>query len=194
MEDATTHMRGVNAVFLKKWLLESFGEETLNQISDKIDPEARDLLLNPVSDKWYASSLTQEIYKVIDKQLGPKHPDALIDFGKFSAERSIRGFLRYLTRFLTVQQLFKRAGAFWKTYNKGGGIRSDEITENEGREQTTVYVSGTSGIGAPGCKVLEGYLGVLVSQAGVHDIVVKKKTCVHKGNDVCSWEVSWKSK
>ncbi len=194
MEDVTTHMRGVNAVFLKKWLLERFGEETLNQVSAKISPQAREMLENPVSDKWYSTSLTKEIYKIIDGELSPKHPDALSDFGRFSADRSIRGFLRYLTRFLTVQQLFKRAQAFWKSYNKGGGIETGPMIDENGREKTTVFIRGSSGVGSPGCKVLGGYIEVLIAQTGVRDIAVEKKTCTHRGDKVCSWEVSWKHK
>ncbi|NLI97398.1 hypothetical protein GX441_01915 [bacterium] len=191
MNDTMGFMRGTNSIFLKKWLVEKYGQETFEQISAKISPKAREMLESADPNKWYETSLTKEIYDAIDKKLHSSNPDALIDFGRFSAEMSVKGFLRYLTRLLTVQQLFKRAEAFWKSYNKGGGIRTDEITEENGRKKTTVYVSGTSGIGAQGCKVLEGYIEVLISRTGVHDIVVKKKTCVNKGDKDCSWDVSW---
>ncbi|MBN2378735.1 hypothetical protein JXM67_02900 [candidate division WOR-3 bacterium] len=191
MEDVTTHMRGMNSVFLKKWISERYGEDTLNQISAKVSSLAREMLESPNPNKWYATSLTKEIYEVLDRKLSPNNPDALVDFGRFSAELSIKGFLRYLTRLLTVQQLFKRAKAFWKSYNKGGSIETDPITEEEGRKKTTVYVRGTSGVGPQGCKVLEGYIEVLISRTGVNDIVIEKKTCIHKGDKTCSWRVSW---
>lgn len=191
MEDITTHMRGTNAVFLKKWLSDRYGEETLAQILAVIGPLAREMLESPDPNKWYATSLTKEVYEVLDNKLSPENPDALVDFGRFSAELSIKGFLRYLTRLLTVQQLFKRAKAFWKSYNRGGSIETDTITEEAGRKKTTVYVRGTSDIGPPGCKVLQGYIEVLISRTGVHDIVVDKKSCIHKGDKTCSWEVSW---
>jgi predicted hydrocarbon binding protein len=190
MEDISTHMRGVNSILLRKWLLQRFGEETLDKINAKISPEACKMLKNPVPNEWYPSSLTKEIYEIIDDELSPEYPDALRDFGRFSAEQSIRGFLRFLTRFLTVPQLFKRAQAFWKSYNKGGSIETGAVTEEGGRKRSTVIIRG-SGVGAPGCKVLEGFIEVLMAQTGAHNIEVEKKTCIHKGDKVCSWEVSW---
>jgi hypothetical protein len=190
MEDVTTHMRGVNAALIKKWLLQRFGEETLAQISAKISPEARKMLETPVPNEWYPAPLTREIYKVLDEELSPQHPDALFDYGRFSAEQSISGFLRYLTRFVTVQQLIRRAQAFWKSYNKGGSIEAGAVTEENGRKKSVVTIRG-SGVGASGCKVLQGYLEVLIAKTGVRDLKVEKKTCIYKGDEACSWEVSW---
>ncbi|MBN2378736.1 hypothetical protein JXM67_02905 [candidate division WOR-3 bacterium] len=190
MEEISTYIRGVNSVLLKKWLSERFGEETLNEICAVISPEAGEMLRNPDPNEWYPVSLTKEAYEAIDRKLTPKYPQALQDFGRFEVEQSVKGFLRYLARFLTVQQLFKRAKAFWKSYNRGGFIETDPVIEEEGRKKSKVFIHG-SRIGPAGCKVLSGFIELLVAQTGVHDIKVEKKTCIHKGDKVCSWEVSW---
>ncbi|NLI97397.1 hypothetical protein GX441_01910 [bacterium] len=191
MEDISTHIRGVNAVLIRKWLSERFGQDTLDKICSKISPQACAMLREPDPNEWYPVSLTKEAYEAIDLELGATYPEALHDFGNYEVEQSVKGFLSFLAKFLTVQQLFKRAKAFWKSFNRGGGIETDPVVEEAGRKKSTVYILG-SRIGQAGCKVLEGYIELLIAQTGVHDVKVVKKKCVNKGDTVCSWEVSWK--
>ncbi len=193
MEDISTHIRGVNAALAKKWLLERFGEETFSKICEKISPEACQMLRDPDPNEWYVVSLTREVYEAIDQELGRANPLVLEEFGRFEVEQSVKGFLRYLARFLTVQQLFNRAKAFWKSFNRGGGIDTGPVIEEGDRKKSTVFIRG-SRIGSSGCRVLEGYIEHLIARTGVHDIKVAKKACVNKGDNVCSWEVSWKDK
>jgi predicted hydrocarbon binding protein len=193
MEDISTHIRGVNAVLAKKWLLECFGEETYKTICDRISPDARQMLQDPDPNEWYEVSLTKEVYDAMDRELGRENPLALEEFGRFEVEQSVKGFLRYLARFLTVQQLFNRAKAFWKSFNRGGGIDTGPVIEEADRKKSTVFIRGSK-IGSAGCKVLDGYIEHLIAQTGVQDIKVEKKACVNKGDKVCSWEVSWKDK
>ncbi|MBN2378742.1 hypothetical protein JXM67_02935 [candidate division WOR-3 bacterium] len=183
-------MRGINAVLIRKWLLQRFGEETFDKISSKISLEARNMLKNTVSNEWYPIALTTEIYKVIDDELSPEYPDVMKEYGRFSAEQSVKGFLRYLTRLLTVQQLTKRAQAFWKNYNKGGSIEAGAVTEENGRKKAIVTIRGLS-TGDSGRKVLDGFLEVLISQTGVRNIEVKNKSGIPPRNKVLHWVVSW---
>jgi hypothetical protein len=190
VEDVTTHMKGINAALIRKWLLQRFGEEALNKICTKISPEACDMLQNAVSNEWYPVALTADIYQAIDEELSHEYPDVLADYGRFSADQSVKGFLRYLTRLLTVQQLIKRAQAFWKNYNKGGSIEASAVTEENGRKKTTVTIRGL-GTGDSGRKVLDGFLEVLISQTGVRNVKVEKNPCIPEAEKLWCWEVSW---
>jgi len=181
---------GVNLVLVSMWLKERSGEEGFNEIKNKLSPKTCEDIENPSPGEWYPVSCMREIFDAVAAEFCPRYPDALVDYGRFAAEKSVKGFLRYLTRFLSMNQLIKRMGAFWKQYHKGGSLTAGEVTEENGRRKVLVTVQ-SSELGTNACQVIHGYLHGVIPLTNVSNIKIEKLTCVHKGNDSCSWLVSW---
>jgi predicted hydrocarbon binding protein len=190
LEDVTFE-RGINAFLLKNWLMERFGMDGLRNVMGKISTGARAMLEDPVLNKWYPVSEVREVFETIHNLYAEDNPGILVEYGRFAAERSLKGFLRYLARLLTIEQLTKRMGAFWKQYHQGGFISAGKVEEKGDSRTITVTVSGYS-MGISGCRVITGYLEGLIPMANVRDVEVKEKTCIHRGDRTCSWEVRWK--
>lgn len=148
------------------------------------------MLSEPVPADWYPVHLMKEVYQAVDDEFTSDDPDSLIKMGRFVAEASIKGFLRYLARLLTVEQLIKRVGRFWKHYHKGGSIEAEEYKDEQGRKKGVVRIYGYPG-GEAGCKAIQGYIEAILAIAGARELRVEKKTCIHKGDDYCSWDISW---
>jgi hypothetical protein len=183
--------KGVFPASIRFWLNERFGEEGVSRVSANLSQEARKMFDNPESKEWYPEYLVKELYEVIDKEFGNTHPDAFKDYGSFNAERDAGGFLRYLMRFITMQVLLKRLGAFWKQYNRGAKIEMGPISTARGKKEVVLSVQDYD-LGAKGCIVLEEYFKVLCGKTGAQDVQVVKNSCIHKGDDCCSWKLSWK--
>ncbi|NLI97396.1 hypothetical protein GX441_01905 [bacterium] len=190
MEDVVTHEKGVELFEIKAWLDKRYTPSDMEKISAKLSPEARNILLAPVGNEWYPIELVREIYNTIHEVLKDKDPRALVDYGRFSAEESTSGLLKFLMKFIDMDAVIKRMKAFWKHYHKGGKITSSELLEEKGRKKRIISFHGYDA-GEPACLAPEGYLAVIGQRAGGKNVKVVKRECIHKGDDMCSWEVSW---
>jgi len=179
--------KGVNAFLIRLWLKENYGESGLANMIARLSQDSKEMLIAPVSSEWYPVVLLKETYSAMSDAYGTSK---LTEYGRFAAEHSLKGFLRYLTRFLSMQQLIKRMGAFWKQYHKGGGISAGEVYLNGDRKEVTVTVRARE-LGKAGCDVIQGYLEGLIPLTKVTDPRIQKQTCIHKGDEVCTWLVSW---
>jgi|GEM_PF-1317715 len=190
MTELSTHERGITASLAKKWILENYGKEGLKRVLTRLDQEAQKMLSEPVPHEWYLLETMKLIYKAIDDEFSGEDPDALRKMGRFIARSSVKGFLKYLARLLTIEQLIKRVGRFWKHYHKGGGIESEKLPNEGGRRRGLVRISGYPA-GISGCKAMEGYIEAILEIAGAKDLLVEKKTCLNKGDEVCTWSLDW---
>ncbi|NLI97391.1 hypothetical protein GX441_01880 [bacterium] len=185
-----THERGVNAVLVKNWLSDRFGSEGLEKILAKLGFDARAMISEPKASEWYPAALMEEVYKVIDEELGRRYPEILVDYGRYAADKSVKGFLRYLTRLINIEMLIKRMPAFWKQYHKGGNIDAGEVSDTPDRQSTIISVDGFE-LGPAGCQAIRGYIEGILPMANVRDVKVKEKSCIYKGDESCTWQASW---
>ncbi|MBD3286481.1 hypothetical protein GF359_07960 [candidate division WOR-3 bacterium] len=190
MEDLSTHERGITASLAKKWILENYGKQGLGRILSRLGPEAAGMLSEPAPAEWYPIGLVKEIYSAIDDEFSGNDAQTLFEMGRFVAESSVKGFLRYLARMLTIEQLIKRVGRFWKHYHKGGSIESEQMPDEGGRKKGLVRIFGYQA-GNAGCKAMEGYIHEILEIAGARDLKVKKTTCLNRGDEVCTWSLDW---
>lgn len=185
-----THERGVNAGLIKAWLEIKQGEGALDAIAARISPDARGMLTNPATNRWYPVALIREIYQAVHDEFAADDPRVLVDYGRFAADRSATGLLRYLMKLIDMDKIIKRMGTFWKHYHKGGKITAGELVEVDGRKKRVVTIHGYDAT-PPGCLIQEGYFESISVRAGARNVRIEKKECIHKGDEACSWEVSW---
>ncbi|MBN2378740.1 hypothetical protein JXM67_02925 [candidate division WOR-3 bacterium] len=190
MSDTIHYIKGVFPYSVRTWLKQRFGEDGLSHILSRLGPDAREMLESPSSNDWYPASLLKEVYAAIDEEYSGKYPDIITEYGHFNAERDVKGLLRYLMKFVTMEKLLKRMRSFWKQYNQGATIEASPLKEDDKNKSIVLSVKNYD-LGLAGCTSLTEYIRVLCLNTGAKDLTVKKQTCIHKGNDVCSWEVSW---
>lgn len=187
-----TYDRGSTAVLTRDWLKERFGEEGLEKVAGKLSAEARDMLVNTHSNEWYPTPLIKEIYKAISGEYAGKNPDIMYDCGRYCAEKSATGILRFLMKNISIENLFKRTKSFWKHFNKGGGAEAVKL-EEEGAVKKIKFILYEYDAGVPGCQTMHGFIeGIAkMSDSKAKDVRVEKKECLHKEDGYCSWEISW---
>ncbi len=190
MEDTVTHDKGVEVFQIRDWLKQRASPEEMERIQEKLSPAAREMFSSPVVSEWYPVELIGELYTAIYDVFKDKDPRALVDYGRFSAEQSSSGLLKFLMKFIDMDTVIKRMKAFWKHYHKGGKITASDLAEEAGRKKRIIYFHGYDA-GEAACLSPEGYLTVIAQRSGAKNVTVAKMGCIHKGDGVCSWEVSW---
>lgn len=185
-----TYDRGTNAGLIKSWLKYRFGEEGFDRVAEKLNDDARDMLVNPHANKWYPTPLIKEIYQAIYDEFAEKHPDALYDCGRYGAQKSATGMLRFLMKNISVENLLKRLQSFWKHYTKGGRVEAQEM-EPEGNVRRMKFIVYDYNSGILGCQLMEGYIEEMANMVGAREVKVEKRKCLCKGDDFCSWHISW---
>ncbi len=190
MEDIVTHDKGVEVFQIKTWLEQRSSPLEVEKVYQRLGPEARDMFASPAANQWYPVELIRELYTAIFDVFKDKDPRMLVDYGRFSAEQSSSGLLKFLMRFIDMDTVIKRMKTFWKHYHQGGKITASELVEEEGRKKRIISFHGYDA-GEAACLSPEGFLTVIAQRSGAKNVVVTKKACIHKGDDCCSWEVSW---
>ncbi len=152
--------------------------------------DAGEMFDRPDTNAWYPVSLMKEFYGAVDRLYSEKDPGILVKMGRFVAEESSRGFLRYLTRLISVSTLVSRIGAFWKHYHKGGGIDAQMLAESEGRKRGRVTVYGYP-TGKGGRSAMQGYIEVMIEIAGGRSLECSVEGDRDNGEDTFSWILSW---
>lgn len=192
MAQDEAYEKGTTPALTRKWITELCGEEAFDKIVARLSPECREMFENPALNKWYSQTLIRELYETIDALFSNGDPNFFRAYGRYDAEQATRGALRYLLRLASGIQILKRAQSFWKHYFKGSVLRIEDLIEQKGTTEVTLIVSNFKE-GLAGCRILEGYFEVVFAKAGVRNLVIEEKSCVYKGDQYCSWKLSWKT-
>lgn len=169
MNQEVFYKRGITPGLFRKYLVERFGESSIDRLLPRLGEEARDMLTKPDPIRWYPLTLMKEFYDAVFDEFTSRDPDLLVSMGRFVADESARGFLRYLTRLISVPTLINRMGAFWKHYHKGGGIQVEMTRRDPDRHYGEVTIHRYPA-GINGRKAMQGYIEATLVRAGAHDL------------------------
>lgn len=176
--------------YIHLWLLDRFGEDGLKRVLARLSPGAKAVLEKPVPHEWYPVALSREIYEKVEAEFIKENPDTFISLGSFIAEHSVKGFLMYMIRLISVETAITRLQAIWNRYHKGGTAKAN-VTRTEGKKKEGLLTVENYDAGEQWCKMMDGYTRTFLESIGAKNVSCKKRFCIHHGDDVCSWEVSW---
>jgi len=190
MDSSEVKDRGVLPRYVRLWIVYRFGEKGLARVLDRLGPQTKAMLTKPVPHEWYPVSLTKELYRAVDVEFSTAHPDALHSLGSFIADHSVRGFLKYLARLVSMQKVLARVGLIWRRYHDGGSVETSILKKDDARVEGILTIKDYDA-GQVWCKLMDAYLETFAASTGAKNVKVEKKDCIHTGDDVCSWHISW---
>lgn len=190
MRSLANHDRGILAYDVAFWIAERFGPEGAARVMENLTPETRAMFTNPVPNAWYPVELMAELYSVLDETFTPQDPEALISLGRFMAHHGVRGFIKFLVSLISVKPIIWRISSLWRYYHEGGSVEVP-ILIDDGKHHEGILAVKDYDAGGAWCKILEGYIEVLVASTGATNVKVKKTSCIHSGDKICSWLVNW---
>lgn len=183
--------KGITPSLFRKFLVENYSQKTIADIFAELSSEAHKMMTDPDPNSWYPISLMKEFYDTIAKRLEPDDPFILDKMGRFVADESAKGFLRYLTRLISVPTLINRIGAFWKHYHKGGRIEAAMTRRDSERQYGEVTIFGYPA-GPHGRKAMQGYIEATLTRAGARDLKLDVNSQKDNSLDTYSWLLSWR--
>ncbi len=190
MEWLSNHDRGVIAYDIRLWISEQYGEASLAKVLDRLGPEAKLMLSSPLSNEWYPVELVREVYDVIDEIFTPGDPDALVSLGRLMAKHGIRGIIKLLVSLISVKTVIWRIDTLWNYFHKGGSVEVPIVRE-EGRHREGLLVVKDYDAGPGWCRLMIGYIETLIAATGAKNVAAQIQSCIHKGDEDCSWLVNW---
>jgi hypothetical protein len=190
MDSSKVRDRGIMPRYVRLWLLERFGEEGITRVLARLAPEAAEMFSHPVPHEWYPVSLMKELLGAVDAEFSTAHPDALRSLGSFVADHSVRGFLKYLARLVSMQKALARVGLIWRRYHDGGSVETSILKKDDARVEGILTIKDYDA-GPVWCKLMDAYLETFAASTGAKNVKVEKKDCIHKGDADCSWHISW---
>ena len=106
--------------------------------------------------------------------------------GRFAAEFSIKGAMRYLAALLTPAALLGRAGRLWSTiYSRG------ELVVETNEPTHTVIVLRNFPSEDVGCARITGWMEKLLEMSRVKNVHVRHIECAARGASACRWDARW---
>lgn len=182
--------RGVLPRYIRLWLVSRFGESGLGRVLDRLGIKARLILSKPVPHEWYPVEFIREIYEAVEAEFDSEHPDIWTSLGSFIAEHSVSGFLKYMVRLVSVETITTRVQAIWNRYHSSGTAES-RILGQEGKRKRGIFTVKGYDAGPLWCRLMDSYVATLIGSTGAKNVKVEAETCIHKGDDSCSWMMSW---
>jgi hypothetical protein len=190
MGEKISQDRGIHARYTLMWVKERFGEDGVDRVAKTLTPRTRKMFLKPVPHEWYDAMMMGELFEAIGAEFTPDLPDALLELGRFIARRSIKGFLQYFVRVISVKTTIARSNAIWRRYHDSGSVETTMLEDGPDPKKGLFIVRGYKTVPA-WCTVHQGYIEGFLPYTNACNISVEKQNCVHKGDEYCSWMISW---
>jgi hypothetical protein len=190
MERLPNRDRGIIPYDIRMWIIEQYGEGSFEAMLERLSPRAKAMLSNPFSKEWYPSALMQEVYDIVDDIFTPQDPDALVSLGRFMANHGIRGIIKLFVSLISVKTIIWRIDTLWNYYHKGGSVEVPIVRE-EGRHREGLMIVKDYYAGKGWCRLMAGYVETVIMATGAKNVTCETQNCIEKGDEDCSWLVSW---
>lgn len=101
-----------------------------------------------------------------------------------------KGIVGFLIKWKgTPEKVIGKAGYYWSKFYDFGEMKGKMRSENEG-----VLIGDGVSPKPLFCRVLTDYFKGITESVDAEDIEIEHTACVHKGDEMCTWEISWKNR
>lgn len=158
--------------------------DVLEKLPDSVAPVYEQRIL---AADWYPYEAYAELLRVLDEKIGRGDLSLMPELGRFGAQRDIRGVLKIIATFSSVEKLIARGDWFWNRYCDTG----DSVVLESDSGRAVMALKDFPGIAIQHCHLLTGWLEGLSSAVGGKAVRVVKTRCVHRGDPWCQWDARW---
>jgi hypothetical protein len=114
-------LKGTWFITSRRYLEERLGDDVLNQVVDRMAPEHRPALADPLVSEWYPEDASLDMLNVFLGHLcqhdGRRYAELIEDSTTFGIGR----FFRVLMKLGTAGFILKQAPTFWRQLRRGPG-------------------------------------------------------------------------
>ena len=179
-------VKGVMFAARREFLIKDIGERTFYSVVSKLSPETMRIAMHPVADNWYDFAAVVELDRAIWEACHKRYPYILELVGAASSELGITRVFQNLD----AAELFaflERLAQFHKEYQKFGHLEA-ERTATGARMHYRDYPCYSPVFCASG----NGFLLEAIMRHGGQEADVVETRCHCRGDDVCTYEMTWR--
>lgn len=183
-----TRIRGFAIRGLLKYVKES-GHSGGTSIVGRLPAEVRPRFAKPIDkDEWYPYAAYAELLRLVDRELGKGDLSLCQELGRYAAEGDVNAAFKIVAFFSSVETLLKRSVVFWRRYCDTGTFLTTEVGKGWGRGELRDFPH----VAEEHCHLLTGWVEGMALAAGADGVSVEKTKCVHRGDEVCRYEGTWR--
>ena len=182
------HVKGNQINFTKKYLMEEFGTDALNQVIKHLGEKTKATIIKPTLDIiWEPEEAYVDLLAAIEKTFGKGDYELCRRIGLYIAEESIPKFYKPFIRLGNVSFVISNAPRFWRQIHDNGNLEISISSKHSatGRLINKAYPSKAF------CFSLMGYIEGVLQMCGAKNISVKKIKCVTDGEEFCEFTTAW---
>ena len=170
-----------------RYVRETFGQESLGRIVERLGPADRQVLEQAVlPSSWYPMDVFLHFMQEAQRQLGPRDPELLRHMGRASCDYGMTTVYRIFFRLGSPESVIGRAAGVFSSYYDTGGVRIVETAPGLAIVELTDFV------GTPQfCARLHGWMERILELAGAKNVRSAHSSCVHRGDATCRFEGRW---
>ncbi len=178
------------------WFMETYGPQRTKDFTKSLSPWLKKRITTLEDNKihpsemndWYPCEEVYPIYEHLVEYLEPEMVekeviDAVVDF---MFKQSISGFMKGLLSFLTPATLIRRSSTFWRRVHSSGEVAIKE--RDKKNLEITLFDWKAHRIS---CEIFESWTRRLFTLTGRTVMSMTKTRCALRGDEACSWEVTF---
>ena len=113
-------VKGVGLTNTINFVKHKFGEEGLNKILSLVSEETRQIYNSVIlANQWYSLDMAIEFWGVMIKEFSEGDESIMIEYGKFVAERNLKGLYRIFVKIGSPEFIISRTAQLIQRYFKG---------------------------------------------------------------------------
>ncbi|MBD3285598.1 hypothetical protein GF359_04020 [candidate division WOR-3 bacterium] len=180
-------VRGISLISMREYVKTRLAGKDLEQFFTRFPESEEETIVNAKKGDWYPFVIQRHIRENVAKWFNPENPrKAVMDMVAFTADYEISAFLKGIIGILPVHMVLQQsAKVFGKFYNPG-----KMVAARRGETSATFELTGFPA-DPLFCPVIDAWIISAGKNMGL-DVKVKETACIHNGDDLCRWEITWK--
>lgn len=186
-DESQMWVRGISLISIREYVKSRLGEEGLEGFFSRFPKGEPEIILSAQKGEWYPFKLQQHLREQVVLEFNPKDPrQAIYDMVVFTANYEISIFLKAILAYLPVKLVLKKTADIWDKYYRPGRM---ELVNYNG-DSACFEVKGFAH-DELFCPTMYAWLKIAGQNMGFENTKIVQTACIHEGDALCRWEVSW---
>lgn len=182
--------RGLTLIQFKRYLVKDFGVEAADKIIDTLPREAAKQVKFADRGGWYDFETQRLLREAIITHIDPDDPQGVVyRMGLETSSWDFSGFLKPIFSFIPLKTILTQSASLWKKYYDKGKMVLAFYEENQVRQAKLELSDFPSD--PHFCPIVTSWMMTALSTLRLLNPRVEHSTCIHMGDDICRFELTW---
>lgn len=180
-------VRGISLIAISAYVKSKLDPKRLTEFYTRFPRGEPEMILTAQKGEWYPFKLQRHLREETVKEFNPRDPrQAIFDMVEVTANYEISTFLKAILGYLPAKLVLKKTADLWDKYYRPGKMELVKYDGNHAVFEVTEFSHDRLF-----CPTMDAWLAVAGKNMRMDEILVKETSCIHRGDELCRWEVTW---